>query len=396
MAASLYITILYIISFLDTLCFGLIMPVLPLYILKLGGNHKVLGLLSTSHILLQSFAVPLAQCYSDKYGRKVWLVATLIVGALSNIAISAVMKFQSIIIIRLIFFLVNQTQSLCKAFVADIEAREEHDLIYSKMNLLGVLSFIIGPIIGGYVFGVEQGFYYISLITGGSTLLAVLLALILPNDRCLERPTGNLAEKLANNFTCAVRSLNLQFGTYWNIILMKIYVTTSMTVFFMKFPLLLSIVHHQGYIAIGCTFAYQSLIIFLTTFFVPLSEKLYEGQNVKRLSHSISLLTISMANICYAPTFPVYLICFVPLSLAKSIFESTFKEITSNPSLGDFSKGLDTISTLTSIAVPVTFGYFCDIYSYNALKAFSIIPLVMSMLLMHFFSKKQFTKLKLN
>ncbi|KRT83929.1 membrane transporter [Oryctes borbonicus] len=307
-----------------------------------------------------------------------------------------VTKFQSIIIIRLIFFLVNQTQSICKAFVADIETREEHNLIYSKMNLLGVLSFIIGPIIGGYVFDMEQGFYYISIITFSITLAAVLLALILPNDKHTETSAANLAEKLVINFTTSVRSLNMQYGMYWNIILMKIYVTISVTVFFMKFSLLLKFLYNKGNIAIGYTYAYQSLLLFLTTLLVPLSEKVYEGQNIKRLSHSLSLLTISIANICYAPTYPMYLICFIPLSLAKSIFDSTFQNITNNNSFNDLSKGLDTITTLTSIGIPLVFGYFCDFYMHNAVKVFSIIPLVVVMLLMHFFTKKQFVKLKLN
>lgn len=61
--------------------------------------------------------------------------------------------------------LTNQTQSFCKAFVADIEVKDKHNAIYSKMNLLGVFGFIIGPIIGGYLFDMEYGFYYISVVT---------------------------------------------------------------------------------------------------------------------------------------------------------------------------------------------------------------------------------------
>lgn len=59
----------------------------------------------------------------------------------------------------------NQTQTLCKAFVPDIETKEKHTTIYSIMSLLEVLGFVVGPIIGGYLFDMENGFYYISLST---------------------------------------------------------------------------------------------------------------------------------------------------------------------------------------------------------------------------------------
>lgn len=81
MTIGLHVAILYLISFVvisikmlkyqvglftnilqDTLCFGLIMPVLPTHILNLGGNHTSLGLLGMFHMLLQLFAVPLGVC----------------------------------------------------------------------------------------------------------------------------------------------------------------------------------------------------------------------------------------------------------------------------------------------------------------------------------------------
>lgn len=44
-----------------------------------------------------------------------------------------------------------------------------HTVVYSRMNLLGVVGFIIGPIVGGTLLDMEHGFYYISLITFGLT-----------------------------------------------------------------------------------------------------------------------------------------------------------------------------------------------------------------------------------
>lgn len=227
----------------------------------------------------------------------------------------------------------------------------------------------------------------------------LVLALTLPNDRAdySDRRTTNLAEKLADNFALSYDSLrNLRFCTNWNIVLIKIFATISPTVFFMKFSLLLKVLHGKSSVTVGYTVAYQSTMIFLASFLVPISNKLYSGQKVTKLSHCLSLLTISIANVCYAPTYMVYLICFIPLTVAKCIFDSTFREITASQTLGDLSIGLDTITTMTSILTPSVFGYFCDLYTHNAVKGFSIIPLAVAMLIMHFSTKKQFAKLKLN
>ncbi|KAK9694064.1 Major Facilitator Superfamily [Popillia japonica] len=398
MSIGLHVAILYLISFVDTLCFGLIMPVLPTHILGLGGNHTSLGLLGMFHMLLQLFAVPLGQTYSNKFGRKTWLIATLFVGALTNISMGIVIKFPSVIIIRLIFYLTNQTQTICKSFVTDIETKDMHTVVYSRMNLLGVVGFIIGPIVGGTLLDMEHGFYYISLITFGLTQFTMFVAMILPSDKRSNKSrhiSSNLAVKLFDNFISSFDSIQkIQIRINWNFVLMKICTTVSLTVFFMKFALLLKILHNRNNTGVGIVVAYQSFLIFIANILVPLTEKVYKGQSVKKLSHSLSLLTISMANICYAPTFTMYLICFIPLSIAKCIFDSAFRDVSSNKSLGDISGGLDTIATITSIATPPIFGYSCDFYTHNAVKSFTIIPLIIVLFVMHFSTKKQFSKFK--
>lgn len=217
-----------------------------------------------------------------------------------------------------------------------------------------------------------------------------------------KKNTTNFAEKIAESFASFFSSLkNLELRNHWSIIFMKILTTVSLTAFFIKFSLLLKMLHKKNSTAVGYTVAYQSMLVFLGNFLVPISDKIYEGQYIKKLLHSLSFLTISMANVCYAPSFMMYLICFVPLGAAKCILDSAWRNISgsiknNDKSVENISTALDTITTMTSIATPIVFGHFCDLYTHNAVKVFSIIPLALAMFILHFSSKKQFEKLKLN
>lgn len=216
-----------------------------------------------------------------------------------------------------------------------------------------------------------------------------MLALLLPNDRLTSpsRRGTKLAEKIAENLGNSLQYLqNLQIRNNWHIILIKIYTTVSLTVFFMKFSLLLKMLHGQNSVGIGYTVAYQSVLIFLSSLLIPIIDRMYNGQHIKKLSHSLGLLVITMANICYAPSYTMYLICFIPLAMAKCVFDAAFRDITNSKSMSHLSGGLDTITTLFSIATPPIFGYFCDFYTHNAVKGFSIIPLIFTMFLLHFSS----------
>lgn len=51
--------------------------------------------------------------------------------------------------------------------------QEKHASVYNVMNALSVAGFVIGPIIGGQIYELENGFYYITMLA--SLMLAICL-----------------------------------------------------------------------------------------------------------------------------------------------------------------------------------------------------------------------------
>lgn len=61
----------------------------------------------------------------------------------------------------------NQSMVLLKAIVADFIPSSEQAAVYGKMGAFGALGFIVGPIVGGNLLELPNGFYNISLILVG-------------------------------------------------------------------------------------------------------------------------------------------------------------------------------------------------------------------------------------
>lgn len=59
----------------------------------------------------------------------------------------------------------KHTQSICKAFIADIVPGSDRADAYGKSNSFGSLGFVVGPVIGGHVYELQNGFFYVCVLT---------------------------------------------------------------------------------------------------------------------------------------------------------------------------------------------------------------------------------------
>ncbi len=73
---------LFLITFVSVLGFGLIIPILPFYIERVGGGAEVVTLVVALYSLLQFLAAPTIGRLSDRHGRRpvlIWTTAVIIV-----------------------------------------------------------------------------------------------------------------------------------------------------------------------------------------------------------------------------------------------------------------------------------------------------------------------------
>ncbi|MCL7749771.1 MFS transporter [Halalkalibacter alkaliphilus] len=156
---------------------GLIIPVLPKFILEFGASGKDLGYLVAAMGLTQFLFSPLGGKYADQYGRKRMNIIGLAILALSQFIFSFGQELWMLYFSRLIggvglAFLIPANL----AYVADATTDEGRS---KGMGLLGAamsLGFVISPGIGGLLaeFGLRVPFYVSTVIAFIATILSLL------------------------------------------------------------------------------------------------------------------------------------------------------------------------------------------------------------------------------
>ncbi len=150
------LTLVIITVFLDTVGFGIIVPVLPQFLVLIGDvslpeASALSGYLIFSYAVTNFMFAPLLGNLSDAYGRKPLLVMSLLVygGAylLSGFATALWMLFLG----RLLTGITSATYAIANALIADVSTPEDKAQNFGLLGVAFGLGFIIGPALGGII-----------------------------------------------------------------------------------------------------------------------------------------------------------------------------------------------------------------------------------------------------
>lgn len=144
-------TILFFSLFIVMAGFGIILPILPFFSIKLGANTTHVGFLMASYSLMQFIFSPIWGGLSDKYGRKPIILIGLFGFAVSfflfGIADSILMLFLSRIAGGILSSACLPTSM---AYIADVTDEKERGAGMGLMGAAMGLGIIVGPAIGSF------------------------------------------------------------------------------------------------------------------------------------------------------------------------------------------------------------------------------------------------------
>lgn len=163
--------------FIALLGVGLVIPVLPKFILEFGATGADLGYLVAAMGLTQFLFSPLGGELSDKYGRKIITMIGLAVLMVSQLIFSLGTELWMLYLSRFIGGAgVGLLIPANMAYVADVTTVENRG---KGMGLLGsaiTLGFVIAPGIGGFLaeFGLRVPFFVATVVAGIALLVSLL------------------------------------------------------------------------------------------------------------------------------------------------------------------------------------------------------------------------------
>ena len=138
--------------FLDLLGFGLIIPLIPVYILHYGGKPWVGGALLASFSTMQFIFSPIWGRLSDRIGRRPLILMSLIGSAISFMAFGFAPNLLILFISRVAAGILSAASlPVAQAYIADVTPPEKRA---SGMAVIGAafgLGFVCGPALGGFL-----------------------------------------------------------------------------------------------------------------------------------------------------------------------------------------------------------------------------------------------------
>jgi MFS transporter, DHA1 family, tetracycline resistance protein len=162
---------LFLINFIGTLGFSIVLPFLVFLVIDLGGNPIVYGIINATYPAFQLVGAPILGRSSDIYGRKkilllshggtlvgwiIFLIALFLpVNSLLNINSTIIGTFvitlplAALFLARAIDGLTGGNVSVADAYVADISSDENRSKNFGKMAISSNLGFIVGPALAG-------------------------------------------------------------------------------------------------------------------------------------------------------------------------------------------------------------------------------------------------------
>lgn len=173
---------LLLVVFIDLIGFGIAIPILPLLVKEIGGGAILVGAVIASFSLFQFLFGPILGRLSDKYGRKLVLIISTLLNAVSYSLVFFFPQLAVLFFARILAGIASSNLSVAQAYIADSSAAHERTKALGMMGAIFGLGFIVGPLLGGFVserFSISAAFIIPAALSFAN---AILIYFILPES----------------------------------------------------------------------------------------------------------------------------------------------------------------------------------------------------------------------
>ena len=174
---------LMITAFIDMIGLLMVIPLLPFYATRLGGNGTVVGFLVSSFSVAQLLSAPMWGRFSDRFGRRPALLVALAASAVAYVIFGFATSLVVLFVSRIVQGAGGGTTGVIQAYVADSTAPEDRTKALGWLSAATNLGVALGPALGAYALAtsnrfVESGAISERVAHASPGLLAAVLCLV--------------------------------------------------------------------------------------------------------------------------------------------------------------------------------------------------------------------------
>ncbi len=144
-------TFVFLTVFLDLIGFGIIIPMMPLYVESMGGSVSTVGVILSLFAFTQLVATPVLGRLSDRVGRRPVILISLAGNALSMIAFAGATYIHWLPLLFVSRIMAGATAgniAACQAAVADVTTGTERAKGMGRLGAGIGLGLVLGPLLG--------------------------------------------------------------------------------------------------------------------------------------------------------------------------------------------------------------------------------------------------------
>lgn len=176
---------------IDTIGYGIVLPVLPTLITRLGridlaDATRIGGWLLVSYSAAQFVSGPILGALGDRFGRRPVLIASMATFAVDYAVMAAAPTLAWLFLGRAIAGLTGSVTGPAGAVIADVTGPGERAAAFGLIGAAFGAGFILGPALGGLVgtFGPRMPFLVSAALAG---INAIVMAFLLPETLAPDR-----------------------------------------------------------------------------------------------------------------------------------------------------------------------------------------------------------------
>jgi DHA1 family tetracycline resistance protein-like MFS transporter len=224
--------IVFVTVFLDLVGFGIIIPLLPLYVKSMGGNARTVGILLSCFSATQLIATPILGKLSDRLGRRRIILVSLAGNAVSMVLFALATKITLLPLLFVSRIIAGATAgniAACQAAIADVTEGPSRARGMGRLGAGIGLGIALGPAIGGGLahFGTWAPPLAAAAMALGDFIAA---AVLMPETRRVRDPSApSMRAPLTTLF--AQRPLQIVLGLYFCTFLFMTNLPTALPLF---------------------------------------------------------------------------------------------------------------------------------------------------------------------